>query len=217
MTDGLSRDKVEAKRTPYPRGYVEMLERQQTQLVTGLQMMYRTLVDIGSWTGERLPRYKDCPATHDILDALGVVSAQNVEQPDSMVPRFQDIHRVTNFKAVDDSTTFDLLDDNDGACGSSNEAGEILFGDKPSSLLADSIGQWQPEKESTLVVSPLALAERSATTMNHAAASPGDDPSATYSNSIFHQPLWTLTDDVNNTTNLANHEDYFDTWLTHVS
>jgi hypothetical protein len=39
ITDETSREKTKANRTVYPKGYVEMLERQQKQLVAGLQLL----------------------------------------------------------------------------------------------------------------------------------------------------------------------------------
>ncbi|MCJ1287208.1 hypothetical protein MMC26_006556 [Xylographa opegraphella] len=61
----------------YPKGYVEMLEHQQTQLVNGLQILYRRLVEDQHWEG---PPLNDCstgrPLTHDILATLGVLQLE---------------------------------------------------------------------------------------------------------------------------------------------
>lgn len=54
--------------------YVEMLEQQQAQLVTGLQELYRRIVDGESWNGPRLDDGgAGQPRTHDILDRLGAL------------------------------------------------------------------------------------------------------------------------------------------------
>jgi hypothetical protein len=50
-----------------------MLERQQTQLVAGLQALYRKLTGGEPWDGERLPEYDNRSRTQDILAALGLV------------------------------------------------------------------------------------------------------------------------------------------------
>jgi hypothetical protein len=62
-----SQDKV------YPKGYVEMLESQQTQLVTGLQELYKLLQNGQGWIGEPLETIHGQPLTHDILDRLGAL------------------------------------------------------------------------------------------------------------------------------------------------
>ncbi|KAI9747249.1 MAG: hypothetical protein M1815_004395 [Lichina confinis] len=60
----------------YPKGYVEMLEQQQAQLVSGLQELYRRIVAGERWIG---PLLEDggagdgLPRTHDILHQLGAL------------------------------------------------------------------------------------------------------------------------------------------------
>ncbi|GAB7346156.1 hypothetical protein MBLNU457_4901t1 [Dothideomycetes sp. NU457] len=63
-----SHDKV------YPKGYVEMLEQQQGQLVAGLQETYRRLMDANLWPGAPLSETEGHPLTHDILARLNIVS-----------------------------------------------------------------------------------------------------------------------------------------------
>jgi hypothetical protein len=65
-----------------------MLERQQTQLVAGLQALYRKLTSNEPWNGERLPEYGNRPRTQDILAALGLV--QRPKNADSHVEEFQE-------------------------------------------------------------------------------------------------------------------------------
>ncbi|KIW50523.1 hypothetical protein PV05_09327 [Exophiala xenobiotica] len=63
-----SHDKV------YPKGYVEMLESQQAQLVTGLQELYKRLQNGQGWTGAPLKETgSGTPLTHDILERLGAL------------------------------------------------------------------------------------------------------------------------------------------------
>ncbi|KAF2220010.1 hypothetical protein BDZ85DRAFT_37912 [Elsinoe ampelina] len=57
----------------YPKGYVEMLEQQQSQLVAGLQETYRRLLAANLWPGSALDEREGHPLTHDILSALGII------------------------------------------------------------------------------------------------------------------------------------------------
>ncbi|KAF7191472.1 Fluconazole resistance protein 1 [Pseudocercospora fuligena] len=66
-----SHDKV------YPKGYVEMLEQQQGQLVSGLQEMYKRLVEANAWKGSPLAETNGNPLTHDILSALDLLEARH--------------------------------------------------------------------------------------------------------------------------------------------
>lgn len=60
----------------YPKGYVEMLEQQQSQLVAGLRDMYRRLQAGESWPGKPLKEsHGGFPLTHDILERLNVLHA----------------------------------------------------------------------------------------------------------------------------------------------
>ena len=63
-----SQDKV------YPKGYVEMLEQQQHQLVAGLRKLYSMSQNGQSWPGEPLATAQGGhPLTHDILERLDVL------------------------------------------------------------------------------------------------------------------------------------------------
>lgn len=66
-----SHDKV------YPKGYVEMLEQQQSQLVSGLQEMYKRLRTAGAWSADELAEANGHPLTHDILAALDLLESKN--------------------------------------------------------------------------------------------------------------------------------------------
>jgi len=66
-----SHDKV------YPKGYVEMLEQQQAQLVSGLQEMYRRMRNGEPWTGPKLSESTGQPLTHDILAGLGLLERRH--------------------------------------------------------------------------------------------------------------------------------------------
>jgi len=54
----------------HPKGYVEMLEEQQTVLVSGLQRMYKQLKCARLWTGPTLAEIDGHPLTHEILAAF---------------------------------------------------------------------------------------------------------------------------------------------------
>lgn len=58
----------------YPKGYVEMLEQQQAQLVQGLQVMYHQLRTANAWKKGKLEETNGQPLTHDILAALEVLT-----------------------------------------------------------------------------------------------------------------------------------------------
>ncbi|KAF2731083.1 hypothetical protein EJ04DRAFT_536867 [Polyplosphaeria fusca] len=63
-----SQDKV------YPKGYVEMLEQQQSQLVAGLRELYSRLQNGQSWPGRPLREAQNGhPLTHDILERLDLL------------------------------------------------------------------------------------------------------------------------------------------------
>lgn len=63
-----SQDKV------YPKGYVEMLEQQQTQLVSGLRELYTRLQNGQGWPGAPLLESQGGhPLTHDILERLDLL------------------------------------------------------------------------------------------------------------------------------------------------
>ncbi|ORX98615.1 hypothetical protein BCR34DRAFT_147492 [Clohesyomyces aquaticus] len=69
-----SQDKV------YPKGYVEMLEQQQAQLVAGLRELYNRLQCGQGWPGQPLREAQGGhPLTHDILERLDLLhpSADN--------------------------------------------------------------------------------------------------------------------------------------------
>ncbi|KAF2835835.1 hypothetical protein M501DRAFT_940855 [Patellaria atrata CBS 101060] len=67
-----SHDKV------YPKGYVEMLEQQQTQLVAGLRELYSRLQSGSGWPGSPLEVAQGGhPLTHDILERLDLLRGKS--------------------------------------------------------------------------------------------------------------------------------------------
>ncbi|KAL4816003.1 hypothetical protein BDW67DRAFT_162810 [Aspergillus spinulosporus] len=65
----------------YPKGYVEMLEQQQTWLVNGLQELYRRLLEGDGWPGEPLKcEANGQPLTHDLLTQLGALDTSKHER-----------------------------------------------------------------------------------------------------------------------------------------
>jgi hypothetical protein len=66
-----SQDKI------YPKGYVEMLEQQQSQLVSGLKEMYHRLQKASAWEGPSLDESSGQPLTHDILSALNLLESKH--------------------------------------------------------------------------------------------------------------------------------------------
>jgi hypothetical protein len=61
----------------HPKGYVGMLEQQQSQLVVGLKEMYRRLQKASAWEGPSLVEVDGQPLTHDILSALGLLRSRH--------------------------------------------------------------------------------------------------------------------------------------------
>ncbi|KAK4982947.1 Fluconazole resistance protein 1 [Elasticomyces elasticus] len=51
----------------YPKGYVEVLEQQQIQLVTCIQLMYQRMQSGEGWPGLPLQQFNGHPLAHDIL------------------------------------------------------------------------------------------------------------------------------------------------------
>ncbi|KAL4945316.1 hypothetical protein BDV06DRAFT_39673 [Aspergillus oleicola] len=65
----------------YPKGYVEMLEQQQTWLVNGLQELYQRLLKNEGWQGEPLKcEPNGQPLTHDLLTRLGALDQSKHER-----------------------------------------------------------------------------------------------------------------------------------------
>jgi hypothetical protein len=60
----------------YPKGYVEMLEQQQQQLVFGLRSLYDRLLKVSAWDGPPLQNSTGHPLTHDILQSLNLLSSK---------------------------------------------------------------------------------------------------------------------------------------------
>jgi hypothetical protein len=74
-----SQDKI------YPKGYVEMLEQQQSQLVSGLKEMYHRLQKASAWDGPTLDESSGQPLTHDILSALDLLEPKHDESGETEV------------------------------------------------------------------------------------------------------------------------------------
>ncbi|EXJ62193.1 hypothetical protein A1O7_02626, partial [Cladophialophora yegresii CBS 114405] len=62
-----------------PRGYVELLEIQQQQLVRGIQKLYQYMKKETARIGAPLEETNDSrPLTHDILERLGVMEPEDL-------------------------------------------------------------------------------------------------------------------------------------------
>ena len=71
-------DPVEASTDFHHDRYVEMLEHQQTQLVNGLQELYKIATSDQGWEGPLLADGGNGrPLTHDILHSLGVLHSES--------------------------------------------------------------------------------------------------------------------------------------------
>jgi hypothetical protein len=61
----------------FPKGYAEMLERQQTQLVSCVQELYQRLRTAGLWEGSLTDGSDRCPLVYDILAALDLLEPRS--------------------------------------------------------------------------------------------------------------------------------------------
>jgi hypothetical protein len=102
MTDETCRHKVEAYRRVYPKGYVEMLERQQKQLVAGIQVLYRKMTSGEAWVGDKALEHHNQPTVHDILAALNLLQPR--KESDLHV---QDFETCSSF--LDDESPIDKI------------------------------------------------------------------------------------------------------------
>ncbi|KAL6718993.1 Fluconazole resistance protein 1 [Lecanora helva] len=65
----------------FRKGYVQMLERQQAQLIAGLQELYRRTQTGEGWTAPTLePSHYGQPLTHKILEGLGLLRAEEWDE-----------------------------------------------------------------------------------------------------------------------------------------
>jgi hypothetical protein len=198
-----TREKIKANRTVYPKGYVEMLERQQTQLVAGLHALYRRLTENESWNGEKLPEYDNRPRTQDILASLGLV--QPPKHADSQVEEFQE-----HFSSIgcDDTDTNDqnVVPDFSNAASSQLstaydypnsvqiEAWEPSFEAELAELLEASKHHWTQEKEAAFVQSlgatqPVAVPSRPDLI-------PQDCMSLNFVDPLLYRPEWMQSDEI---------------------
>ncbi|OAX80774.1 hypothetical protein ACJ72_04888 [Emergomyces africanus] len=110
----------------YPKGYVEMLEQQQAQLVTGLQALYKLALDGEGWLGAPL---KDSgnghPLTHDILERLGALK----QEGNSSDEPFEDDLQLAQKKLIANGAGF--MQRQDSSDGSESEHSST-FSSRPS-------------------------------------------------------------------------------------
>ncbi|TKA73158.1 hypothetical protein B0A49_07339 [Cryomyces minteri] len=77
----------------YPKGYVEVLEQQQIQLVTCIQLMYQRMHSGEGWPGPPLEEVDGHPLTHDILARFELLNPKRDGSAD--VEEFEeDCHRM---------------------------------------------------------------------------------------------------------------------------
>jgi hypothetical protein len=87
ITDKTNRQKIETNKTVYPKGYVEMLERQQKQLIAGVQLLYRKVTSGEPWVGDKPLEYDNQPRIHDVLAALDLL--QPPQESDLQIQDFE--------------------------------------------------------------------------------------------------------------------------------
>lgn len=68
-----TRERKRSQEKNYPKGYAEMLEQQQAQLVSALTEMYHQLRRASAWEGPSLDESGGDPSAHDILSALDLL------------------------------------------------------------------------------------------------------------------------------------------------
>lgn len=87
------RERKKSHEKIYPKGYVEMLEQQQGQLVQGLQAMYHRMLAAQLWQGPALSEVTGHPLTHNILSALGLLEKKH-DGSDETIPFEEDTDKL---------------------------------------------------------------------------------------------------------------------------
>ena len=176
-----------------------MLERQQTQLVAGLQALYRKLIEDEPWDGKRVPEYDNRPRTHDILAALGLV--QPPKHAESQVQEFQEqllstggddanANLVSMCSGAENhlSTSYDCPDP------MQTDAWTPSFEAELSNLLHASKQDWNQEKEAVFLQS---LETTQPTTVpSRPDIVPQDCMSMNYTDPLLYRPEWMLGDEI---------------------
>ncbi|RMZ85333.1 hypothetical protein DV737_g782, partial [Chaetothyriales sp. CBS 132003] len=107
-----SHDKV------YPKGYVEMLETQQAQLVAGLQELYRRTQNGQGWTGPALKESSvGVPLTHDILERLGALKQEGHNSSEAFE---EDLHALQARLIAQGATMMERSSSHDASSDSSS-------------------------------------------------------------------------------------------------
>ncbi|RMZ82287.1 hypothetical protein DV738_g1871, partial [Chaetothyriales sp. CBS 135597] len=107
-----SHDKV------YPKGYVEMLETQQAQLVAGLQELYRRSQNGQGWTGPALKETSaGVPLTHDILERLGALKQEGQTNSETFE---EDLHALQARLIAQGATMMERSNSHDASSDSSS-------------------------------------------------------------------------------------------------
>ncbi|OJD14670.1 hypothetical protein ACJ73_09056 [Blastomyces percursus] len=110
----------------YPKGYVEMLEQQQAQLVAGLQSLYKMILDGKEWPGDPLKESGNGhPLTHDILERLGALK----QEGNSGDEPFEDDLQLAQKKLIANGAG--IMQRQDSTSGSESEHSPI-FPSRPS-------------------------------------------------------------------------------------
>lgn len=100
----------------YPKGYVEMLENQQAQLVVGLQELYKRTKNGQGWTGSPLKEgSQGIPLTHDILERLGALKQEDQHNSETFE---EDLHALQNRLIASGATMMQRESSHDGSSDS---------------------------------------------------------------------------------------------------
>ncbi|KAL1311819.1 hypothetical protein AAFC00_001897 [Neodothiora populina] len=133
----------------YAKGYVDVLERRQAQLIAGLEETYHRLVAARLWPGQELPESSGHPLVHDILSVLQVLET-NDEDSDSETVDHEVEHR-----SVADSTSA-AHSDSHSMRGTQSPPAQLPALSNSGRTIAP-----RPSNESVHKSSPLALAPSS--------------------------------------------------------
>jgi hypothetical protein len=180
-----------------------MLERQQTQLVAGLQALYRKLTSNEPWDGEKLPEYDNRPRTQDILATLGIV--QPPKNADSQAGEFQEHFLSTGDDDIDEDvvpntsnaenqpSTYDHLDP------VQVDAWVPSFEAELAELLEAGKHDWNQEKEAAFLQSLEATLP--VTAPSRPDIMPQDCMSVNFVDPLLYRPEWMQGDEVYDTGN----------------
>jgi hypothetical protein len=176
-----------------------MLERQQTQLVAGLQALYRKLTSNESWNGEMLPEYDNQPRTQDILATLGIV--QPPKNADSQAEEFQEHFLSTSDDDIDGDVVPNISNAEDQPSATYDHLDPVQidawvpsFEAELAEMLEAGKHDWNQEKEAAFLQSLEATLP--VTVPSRPDIMPQDCMSMNFVDPLLYRPEWMQGDEI---------------------